>query len=88
MGLTSDYRFYREGDWGLLVNSQIWNQGLWAETLRHFGEQVSTHHPRTKTFHYRPDGSTQEFYIKIMIVRIFWERRISISFGVPKRSGL
>ncbi|MFQ5849131.1 MAG: lipopolysaccharide kinase InaA family protein [Candidatus Binatia bacterium] len=65
MGSGTEYRFYREGDWKLLVWRQTWTQGLWAEVLRHLRGQVPAHHPQTTTLCYPPDGRGQEFYLKI-----------------------
>lgn len=65
MELRSRYRFYCEGRWSLLVHSERWSQGLWAEVLNHLRNQVEADRPQTKHFHYPPGGNGKEYYLKI-----------------------
>jgi hypothetical protein len=65
MSLGTDFQLYREGDWTLVVRSQMWSQDLWAEVLRHLTAEVPTHHPQIKRIYLPPDGGDRVFYLKI-----------------------
>ena len=65
MGPGAECRYYREGDWSLLVYPGIWSQGLWAEVLHHLAGQARTHRPQTKRLHYPASDGGREFYLKI-----------------------
>lgn len=64
MGIGSKYQLFREGEWNLLVLSESWSQGLWAEVLYHLRNQAPADHPQTKQFHYPAGEDGEEFYLK------------------------
>ena len=65
MALNSEYRFFREGKWSLLVDAGRWNQELWAAILRQLADQAPADHPQTKQFHFPEGKKREEYYLKI-----------------------
>ena len=65
MGIRYRYQFCRQDGWNLLVISERWNQGLWAEILSRLEKQAPTDHPQTMRLRYPAGENGEEFYLKI-----------------------
>lgn len=65
MGIRYRYQFCRQDGWNLLVIPESWNQGLWAEVLKHLDHQTPTDHPQTMRLRYPAGENGEEFYLKI-----------------------
>lgn len=61
----AEYQFCRAEGWDLLVLSERWSQGLWAEISHHLRDQAPADHPQIEQFHYPPARDGEHFYLKI-----------------------
>jgi len=65
MGHSTGYRFYREGEWRLVVLSDSWSEGLWADILRAMKDQNPSGHPSTRRIDYPLNHISKELYLKM-----------------------
>ncbi|MFQ5682103.1 MAG: lipopolysaccharide kinase InaA family protein [Candidatus Binatia bacterium] len=65
MGIGSEYRFHRDGRWNLLVFTQKWSRGLWAEVLDYLKDPAVSEHPQINRFRYPRGENGEEFFLKI-----------------------
>ncbi len=62
---STGYRFYRDGEWRLLVLPDSWSEGLWSDILRYLKDRISIGHPATRRIDYPLSHVSKEFYLKI-----------------------